>query len=100
MTEKEIVKIADIILSNNDRFDTLITLKSAFPRFSKAIERMEKRHTDNENFEQDVQDKVMELFVQDGNDPVHFYCLPGPKFAEYHRRARGLLNKERPLEDM
>lgn len=39
MTEKEIVKIADIILSNNDRFDTLITLKSAFPRFSIAFEK-------------------------------------------------------------
>lgn len=99
MTEKEIVKITDIIMSNSDSFDAVLMLKNAFPRFLKAIEQEEKRHTNNEDFEDNVLAKAKELYVLEGNDRVHFGTKHMSNFSEYLLRARGILNAERSHED-
>lgn len=93
MNKKEIIKVTDIIMSNDDSFDMVIMLKTAFPSLSQEIDKEVKRHTDSEDFEDSVRKKAKELFVADGHDLVHF-GLPGSKDLKYYERARNMLNNE------
>lgn len=92
MTKKEIVKITDIIMGNGNRYDAILFLKKAFPKLVQDIDHEVKRHENLEDFEDAVLRKAEDLFVQDGNERMHF-CLPGNKdHSKYFKRARDILN--------
>lgn len=93
MTEKDIVKITKIILScgGNNNFDVITAVMHEYPKYKERIEKIVKEYDNATNFEEEVKEKALELFVGEGNMSVHF---PLKYRTKYYEKAREILNKE------
>lgn len=92
MTKKEIVKITDIIMGNSSKYDAILFLKKAFPKLVQEIDQEVKRHKDLEYLEDAVFKKAEDLFVQDGNERMHFCLLGSRHHTKYFKKARDILD--------